>query len=134
MITLFRVLLSLGILSIVLIAVPALFEGVLERHRRKEHPKYFEYWDNALALSFERGTKYKKYREHFEYQVELCSEGLIEGECTNRYYTDKMNDLITEYQEFCDWFKEEDKVINELLRQADIYAKEHDLMWGILYD
>jgi hypothetical protein len=44
-----------------------------------------------------------------------------------------MNELMIEYQDLCAWFQEEGAKIRELLCKADLYAKEHDLFWGIIY-
>jgi hypothetical protein len=110
-----------------------LFDTLLEGRRRKKHPEYFKYWDESLKLSFERGAEYNRRKEYFDYKFKLYSLSLRDGECTYEYYSESMNKLMVEYQELCAWFQEEETKINELLIKADLYAKEHDLLWGIIY-
>jgi hypothetical protein len=112
----------------------SVFDKIIEGIRRKKHPEYFKYWDAALALSFARGAEYNKRKEHFNYCFKLYTEGLRDGECTNQYFTEQMNKLMLEYQELCSWFQVKEKEIKELLVKADLYAKEHNLSWGIVYD
>jgi hypothetical protein len=109
-------------------------DTLLEKCRRKKHPEYFKYYDEAVKLSFERGAEYRRRKEYFDYKIKVYNEGLRDGECTNEYYTHHMNKHMVEYQKLCDWFQEEEKKIRELLVKADLYAKEHDCFWGIIYD
>jgi hypothetical protein len=111
-----------------------MFNKLLEDTRRKKHPEYFEYWDEALKLSFERGKEFNRRKESFDFKFKLYNLGLRDGECTNEYYDKKMNELMIEYHELCAWFQEKEKVIRELLVKADLYAKEYNLYWGIIYD
>lgn len=129
-----EILVSLGAVFIGPILLVNLFDRLLENHRRQKHPEYFKYWDAALEKSFARGAEYNRRKEYFDYKFRLYSLGLRDGECTNEYYTKKMNALMVEYQELCDWFQEKEKEISELLVKADLYAKEHGLTWGIIYD
>ena len=116
------------------ILLASMVDTLLEKHRRKKHPEYYKYWDEAVKLSFERGAVYSRRKEYFDYKIKVYNEGLRDGECTNEYYTDQMNRHMVEYQRLCDWFREEEKKIQDLLIKADLYAKEHDLYWGIIYD
>lgn len=112
----------------------ALFDKLVEGIRRKKHPEYFKYWDESLKLSFERGAEFNRRKQHFDYHFKLYTEGLRDGECTNEYFTKRMNKHLEEYKDLCAWFQKEEKIIKELLVKADLYAKEHNLMWGIIYD
>ena len=116
------------------ILLASLVDTLLEKRRRKKHPEYYKYWDEAVKLSFERGAVYSRRKEYFDYKIKVYNEGLRDGECTNEYYTDQMNRHMVEYQKLCDWFQEEEKKIRDLLIKADLYAKEHDLYCGIIYD
>jgi hypothetical protein len=111
-----------------------LADKLLDKHRRKKHPEYFKFYDKATVMSFKRGAEYARRKEYFDYKFKLYNDGLRDGECTNEHYTEKMQKLMVEYQELCSWFREAEKEIRELLVQADLYAKEHDLLWGIIYD
>lgn len=130
----FFLLLGAGGLIFLSLLACNMFNKLLENKRRAEHPEYFEYWDAALKLSFERGTEYNRRKGHYDYHFKLCQDGLLDGECTNEYYDKKMNELMIEYHELCAWFQEKEKEIHELLIKADLYAKEHNLYWGIIYD
>jgi hypothetical protein len=118
--------------------LPALVANLINKavlvYRRKKHPEYFKYWDAALELSFVRGAEYNKRKDKFNYYFKLYTEGLRDGECTNQFFTERMNKLMFEYQELCSWFQAKEEEIKELLVKADLYAKEHNLMWGIIYD
>jgi hypothetical protein len=109
-------------------------DKLLDKYRRKKHPEYFKYWDEALKLSFERGAEYNRRKDRFDYYFKLYTEGLRDGECTWEFYTERTNRLMVEYRDLCDWFQEEEKKIKELLVKADLYAKEHECYWGIVYD
>lgn len=107
---------------------------ICDTYRRKRHPEYFEYWDKAEKLAFERGAEYKKRKDYIDYQRKLYSDGLCEGECTEERYVNKMKELTENYIVLCNWFKDVESEIRELLIKADLYAKEHDCYWGIIYD
>jgi hypothetical protein len=130
----FFILLGAGGLIFLPLLVCNTFDRLLEDTRRKKHPEYFEYWDEALKLSFERGKEFNQRKECFDFRFKLYNLGLRDGECTNEYYAKGMNKLMIEYQELCSWFQEKEKEIHELLVKADLYAKEHNLLWGIIYD
>jgi hypothetical protein len=125
---------SVGAVFFVPILLCGLFDKMLEGCRRKKHPEYFKYWDEALKLSFERGAEYNRRKQRFDYYFKLYTDGLRDGECTYEYYSDRMTKRMEEYKELCDWFQEEEKRIKELLIKADLYAKEHNLCWGVIYD
>jgi hypothetical protein len=129
-----EVLVSVLAIFFVPILLVNLFDKLLKGYRRKKHPEYFEYWDESLKLSFERGKEFNQRKELFDFKFKLYNLGLRDGECTNEYYTKKMNELMIEYQELCTWFQEEEAKIRELLGKADLYAKEHNLYWGIIYE
>ena len=102
--------------------------------RRKRHPEYFKYWDEAKALSFENGRRFSEHKKRLDYYLKLYNDGIRDGECTEECYTEQMNKHMAEYLEVCRWFREESEKTKELLLKADLYAKEHNLGWGIIYD
>ena len=108
-------------------------DKLIEKCRRKKYPEYYKYWDESLKLSFERGAEFNRRKQRFDYYFKLYTEGLRDGECTNEYFTDHMNKHMEEYKCLCVWFQEEEDKIRELLIKADLYAKEHNLRWGIIY-
>jgi hypothetical protein len=130
----FEVIVSIGAVFIIPFLLVSLFDKLHDSYRRKKHPEYYKYWDEAVKLSFERGAVYGRRKEYFDYKIKVYNEGLRDGECTNEYYTKRMNEHMAEYQKLCDWFQEEEKKIRDLLIKADLYAKEHNLLWGIIYD
>lgn len=118
---------------ILLILVINVVNRLFKRHRQKKHPEYFKYYNEAVLLSFERGVRYSRRREFFDYKLKLFNDSLRDGECTKDYYFEQLNKLMIEYQQLCDWFQNTEKEIRELLVKADLYAKEHNLRWGVLY-
>jgi hypothetical protein len=125
---------GVGVVLIGPVLLAGLFDKLLEGYRRKKHPEYFKYWDKALSLSFKRDTEFKQRKERFDFFMKLYNECLRDGECSEEYYLERMNKHMKEYQELCAWFREEEKELRELLIKADLYAKEHNLKWGIVYD
>lgn len=111
-----------------------LADKLVEGIRRKKHQEYFKYWDEAKKLSFERGAEFNRHKQRFDHYFKLYTEGLRDGECTNEYFSERMNKHMEEYKDICAWFQEEEKIIRELLIKADLYAKENNLSWGIIYD
>jgi hypothetical protein len=125
-------------IPLLIVMLPILLTDVINRlldiNRRRKHPIYFDSYDRAVSKAFERAAEYNKRKEYFDYKFKLYNDGLCNGECTEEYYREQMAKLMVEYKELCFWFRDSEKEINELLRQADLYAKEHGLSWGVLYD
>lgn len=128
------VIVSVGGLFIIPVVLVGFYDKLIEGYRRKKHPEYFKYWDEAKKLSFERGAEYNRRKQRFDYYFKLYTEGLRDGECTNEYYTEKMNRQMEKYKDLCAWFQKEEEIIRALLVKADLYAKEHNCRWGIIYD
>jgi hypothetical protein len=121
-----------SVFSLPIIAVFVIDKAV-QKHRRKKHTEYFKYWDEAKKLAFERGAEFNKHKEYLDYHLKVYNDGLRDGECTWECYNERMNKFMLEYNDLCAWFQEEEKKIRELLIKADLYAKEHDLLWGVIY-
>lgn len=126
------------------IALPALavflvfFSGdiinkVFEKPRREQHPEYFRLFDEAMAIVSEVHKVTEQKTDYFKYRYTLIYEGLKDGECTIEYFQDYLDHLNEEYIEFATWFEANQREANRLFKAADLYAKEHNLMWGILY-
>lgn len=130
----FFTIIILPLSTLLLILLIDVINRLLDIYRRKKHPIYFDSYDRAVLKAFECAADYNKRKEYFDYKFKLYNDGLRNGECTEEYYSEQMAKLMVEYKELCSWFRAAEKEINELLRQADLYAKEHSLLWGVLYD
>ena len=108
-------------------------DDIQDKSRRKKHPKYFEFFDAAMKVSFDASKKVKKEAEYIEYQLNLLTTGLREGTCEEEYFRKHFNELADRHVEVTNWFKEQQKEAEKLFREADFYAKENDLLWGVLY-
>ena len=53
----------------------------LDQTRREQHPKYFEYFDAAMAISNNINEFTEQQTASFEYRLKLIYEGLRDGEC-----------------------------------------------------
>ena len=105
----------------------------LDKHRREQHPEYFEYFDTAMDISNEVLDTSKHKKAYFEFKLKLIYYGLRDGECTVEYFQEYLDRINKEYIEFATWFDEKNKEAKDLFRKADWYAKENNLNWGILY-
>jgi hypothetical protein len=131
--TAIAVLATFFIIFVVPFLLVELIDKLFEQYRRQKYPEYFEMYDTAKKMSFEVGVEFRRRTERIEYYRVLYTDGLREGECTSEYFKKKMSELAEEYQDVCIWFKEASESVEKLWVQADLYAKEHDLSWGIIY-
>ena len=111
-------------------------EPVLERIRRKKHPRWFELYNRALANSLCVGSRFHEKTETLENRYKMVQELLFKGKCTAEEYQEAMKTIATEYSKAVEWFNltKESLGIEADLKEADKYAKDHDLKWGILYE
>lgn len=130
----FTVFLAIGGMFVVPFVLVHLIDKLTDSYRRKKHPEYFKYWDEAKAQSFKNGAEFRERKNRFDYYMKLYNDGLRDGECTEEYYSKQMHKHMEEYKELCQWFRAELEKTRELLLKADLYAKEHNCMWGIIYD
>ena len=125
------VLLAFGVGGAILI-----FTDVGERVRRKKHPVWYEHFDRAKNNAFDIGGKYTKMLDSINERRKLVQDTFIEGRCTAEDYKVVMKDIDTDFIDAINWYKQAEAAlrINEDLKAADAYAKEHNLKWGILYE
>ena len=122
-----------------LIAIGLVFVGsffidrMLDKRRRTKHPKYFELYDAGLKMCFETSDKVNKEAEYLGYHFNLLTEGLQDGECTEEYFRSRFEELANRHVKVSLWRKERQVEIEKLFREADRYAKENNLGWGVLY-
>lgn len=128
------------IISILVVLLPFIIvcgsqvaDDMQDKSRRKKHPMYFEFFDAAMKISFEASKKANKEAEYIEYQLNLLTTSLREGTCGEEYFRKHFNELADRHVEVTNWFKEQRKEAEKLFREADFYAKENDLLWGVLY-
>ena len=105
----------------------------LDNTRREQYPEYFELFDTAIAITNEVHEVTEQKTEHFKFKYKLIYEGLREGESTVEYFEEYLAKANKEYIEFATWFEEQNKEAKRLFKEADAYARKHDLKWGILY-
>ena len=125
------------IFGILLVPMAAVFVSVLEqlikKYRREKYPEYFKYYNAALKICFNASEKVRKESNYIKYHFDLITEGIREGECTDDYARKRLNELSDMHIELTNWFKEQLAEADKLFRDADFYAKENNLLWGVLY-
>ena len=133
----FNVFVAFGIPILVMLLLTILGSRItkdaLDKQRREQHPEYFRLFDEAIAITEEvhRVTEYKS--DYFKFKYKLIYVGLRDGECTVEYFQEYLDRINKEYVEFAEWFNTKQLEANHLFKAADLYAKEHNLKWGILY-
>ena len=130
--------------EVVIICLLALFIGITilmltdveEKIRRKKHHVWYTYWDRAKNNAFDIGGKYVKMLDSINTQRKAVQDSYIEGKCTNEEYKKAMNTIDADFIAIYKWYKQAEEAlrINEDLKAADAYAKEHNLKWGIIYE
>ena len=109
------------------------FEKLKENSRRGKYPEYYKYYDAALKICFDASAKVNKEAEYIKYHFDLITEGLREGECTDEYARKRLSELSDQHIALTNWFKDRQAEAEKLFREADFYAKENNLLWGVLY-
>jgi hypothetical protein len=130
--------------EVVIICLLALFIGIVililtdvkEKIRRKQHPVWYRYYDRAKNNAFDIGGKYTKMLDSINERRKLVQDTFTEGRCTTEDYKYVMNTIDVDFIDASKWYKQAEEAlrINEDLRAADAYAKEHNLKWGIIYE
>lgn len=121
------------LLPFIIVCGSTLMDNMQDKSRRKKYPKYFEFFDAAMKVSFDASKKVTSEVEYIEYQLNLLTTGLREGTCEEEYFRKHFNQLADRHVEVTNWFKEQQKEAEKLFREADFYAKENSLLWGVLY-
>ena len=130
--------------EVVILCLLALFIGIAilmltdvqEKIRRKKHPVWYEHWDRAKDNAFDIGGKYVKMLDSLNTQRKAVQDSYIEGKTTDEEYKKAMNTIDADFIDAYKWYKQAEEAlrINEDLKAADAYAKEHNLKWGIIYE
>lgn len=128
----------------VIFCLLALFIGIAilmltdikERIRRKQHPKWYELYDRAKNNAFRAGSEFSQKLDTICARGEMIQDMLFKGECSKDEYLEAMKvlekervEVVAQYQ-----LKQEALGIDADLKEADAYAKEHNLKWGIIYE
>jgi hypothetical protein len=130
--------------EVVIFCLLALFIGIAilmltdvkERIRRKQHPKWYELYDRAKNNAFRAGSEFSQKLDTICARGEMIQDMLFKGEYSSEEYLEAMKalekervEVVTQYQ-----LKQTTLGIAADLRAADVYAKEHNLKWGIIYE
>lgn len=113
-----------------------MYTDIKERIRRKRHPKWYEYYDRALGNSLCIGSRFREKTETINARRELLQKTFFEGKCTAEEYDDAMKILDKELREAAKLFSINKELlgVDADLKEADTYAKEHNLKWGIIFE
>ena len=131
---------TLGVIFIVIgmiflpILLVNLIDHIIKSIRKEKYPEYFELYETAVSESFRIGGRFSAEKRRIEYYLKLYSEGYKDGECTKKDFEDKMLQLTNMYVRACNEYNTEYATVKDFLKKADIYAKQHNLKWGIIYD
>lgn len=130
--------------EVVIICLLALFIGIAilmltdveEKIRRKKHPVWYEHYDRAKNNAFIAGGEFSQRLDTICARGEMIQNMLFKGECSKDEYLEAMKVLEKERVETVEQYhlKQEALGIDADLKEADAYAKEHNLKWGIIYD
>ena len=109
---------------------------VQDKIRRKKYPVWYEHYNRALSNSLTIGSKFREKTENINMRTKAIYDMFFNDECSIEEYTEAMKILNEEYSQAAKWFKinQEALGIEEDLKAADAYAKEHNLKWGIIYE
>lgn len=125
------------VICILLFALVGTISGfdIVEAYRRKKHPTWYGYFNRARHNSFSVGCRLKDKTDIINKCIASAQEAYRnekwtaeEFRCIMKLYADEYVKAVYQYQQ--------DTValgIEEDLKAADKYAKEHNWKYGILY-
>ena len=129
--------------EVVIICLLALLIGIAilmltdvkEKLRRKKHPVWYKHYDRAVHNAFDIGGRLREQTEVLHNRLKLLNKTYLNDKCTEAEYLEAARVIAKEYAKVVKRYKqaEEDLHIEEDLKEADAYAKERNLKWGILY-
>lgn len=123
---------AVGLLPVAVLFSIWLYKAI-DSYRKAKYPEYFEYYNAAMKICFDASAKVNKEAEYIKYHFDLITEGIRNGECTDEYARKRFNELSDKHIELTNWFKDQQAEAEKLFRKADFYAKENNLLWGVLY-
>ena len=126
----------LSLLALFCIIAVFMVTGIEEKIRRKKHPVWFRHYDLALKNSLWAGTKFREKTEILDARRDMVQDMFFKGECTLDEYDNAMKIIEEERREAAKQFSRDKEALGILqdLADADAYAKEHNLKWGIIYE
>ena len=107
-------------------------DNIVDIHRRRNHPYWFDNYEKAVKLSFEYGSWYSHRRKYFEFDSKMLLDGLRDGECTEEYFMCRYFEICKRYADDMKQYKVNLAEVDNLIENANQYAKVHNLKWGIL--
>jgi hypothetical protein len=104
------------------------------KYRRKKHPKYFELYDNGFRLCIDTTHNEENNKNYLLYRVNLLTEGLKNNEFDEEYFKQHFTTIAEQWiiNTKLNELRRDDA--NKFFDEADAYAKENNLKWGIIYD
>ena len=131
-----KALIVICLIALIVCAALLVSESAQERIRRKKHPKWYELYNRAEHNAIHLGSTVHEQTETLNKRMKLLNKTYLEDKCTEDEYIDAMNILTKEYSEIVKQFKQAkaDLHIEADMQEADAYAKEHNLKWGIIYE
>ncbi len=117
----------------ILLLVAIVIDKLVKRYRRKKYPKYFELCDSAMKAKYTAAAAADTEIAYLENRVRFLAEGFMAGECTKAYIEEQFGLLLDRYIKAVKLYEDKCANANETLKDADKYAKENNLTWGILY-
>lgn len=108
--------------------------SMVDIRRRRNHPYWFDTYEKAVKLSFEYGSWYSNRRKYFEFDSKMLLDGLRDGECTEEYFMCRYFEICKRYADDMKQYKVQLAEVDNLIENANQYAKVHNLKWGLLDD
>ena len=108
---------------------------VVEYFRRLKHPKWYEYFDRAKKNSFVIGSRLRDATDIVNKCIVTAQEAYKNKEWTAEQFRCIMKLYADEYVRAVEQYQQDTIAlgIDDDLKAADKYAKEHNWKYGILY-
>lgn len=128
----------IALIIVVVLALICALVGfdVVEYFRRLKHSKWYEHFDRATKNSFYVGSRMKDETDVINKCIVIMQEAYKKGDLTAEQFRGVMEVYTNDYIKAVCQFKQDIIAleIDEDLRAADTYAKEHNWKYGILYE
>jgi hypothetical protein len=111
-----------------------LVDDIKDGIRRKKYPEYFKLYDNAMFETMKLSQQCSAKITRIKYQIDACQEELLRGRCSNENHKYTTSNLMEEYREVAQWFREQRALTESMWRDVDTYARENNLKWGEVID
>lgn len=122
---------ALTILLVILLAVMPL----METYKKKKHSVWFTHFNRATHNAFSIGKRFSARRDRINERINKCQQAYMDHQCNTTEFKNRMSLLADEYVAAVMHYYHDylDLGIEEDLKAADAYAKEHNCKWGIIY-